>query len=118
MTTQPGGSAQFGIGEWLMQRVTAIYLSGFMLWLAVRLGVQLPADYLAWKVWFAPVSVRLAFGLAFLSLIIHAWVGMRSVFLDYFKPLWLRLVAHLLLVLLLITQAFWAVQLLFIEATR
>ena len=110
------GSAHSGLGEWLLQRLSALYLSGFVLWLAARLVLAAPADYVAWKTWMATGGARLAFALFFLSVLVHAWVGMRSVFLDYLKPLWVRLVAQLLLAFGLLALAFWAVQILLVDA--
>lgn len=117
MNPRHGGSARLGLGEWLVQRLSALYLGGFTLWLALRLGFAPLTEYAAWKAWFAHGGVRLAFALAFLSVLAHAWVGMRSVFLDYLKPLWLRALAQLLLVFGLLVLGFWAAQILLIEGT-
>jgi succinate dehydrogenase / fumarate reductase membrane anchor subunit len=113
-----GGSAQFGLSEWLLQRLSALYLAGFVVWLVLRLGLSPPKDFAAWQVWFGHGTVRLAFALAFLNALVHAWVGMRSVFLDYFRPAWLRLVAQMFLVGVLVVQAFWAAEILLIEGLR
>jgi succinate dehydrogenase / fumarate reductase membrane anchor subunit len=118
MNSRYSGSAQSGLGEWLLQRLTALYLAGFSLWLMVRLLLAAPADYAGWKVWFSGGGVRLAFALALMSALLHAWVGMRSVILDYLKPVWLRLVAQLLLGVLLVVLALWAAQVLLVEALR
>lgn len=115
MNVRNSGSAHSGLGEWLLQRLSALYLAGFMVWLLARLAIAAPADYAAWKGWLAAGGVRLAFALFFLSVLVHAWVGMRSVFLDYLKPLWVRFVAQLLLAFGLLALAFWAVQILLVE---
>ena len=114
--SRSSGSAHSGLGEWLLQRLSALYLAGFALWLMARLALVAPADYLAWKAWMAAGGVRLAFALFFLSVLVHAWTGMRSVFLDYLKPLWVRFVAQLLLAFGLLVLAFWAAQILLVEA--
>jgi len=116
MNSRSSGSAHRGLGEWLLQRLSALYLAGFTVWIVVRLVMVAPADYLAWKAWMAGGGVRLAFALFFLSVLVHSWVGMRSVFLDYLKPLWVRSVAQLLLVFGLLALAFWATQILLVEA--
>ena len=116
MNSGGSGSAHRGLGEWLLQRLSALYLAGFTLWLVVWLAIVAPADYITWKAWMAGGVVRLAFALFFLSVLVHAWVGMRSVFLDYLKPLWVRSVAQLLLAFGLLALAFWAAQILLVEA--
>jgi succinate dehydrogenase / fumarate reductase membrane anchor subunit len=116
MRHRGSGSAHRGLGEWLLQRLSAFYLAGFALWLVVWLAIAAPVDYTAWKAWMATGGVRLAFALFFLSVLVHAWVGMRSVFLDYLKPLWLRFSAQLLLAFGLLALAFWAAQILLVDA--
>lgn len=110
------GSAHRGLGEWLLQRLSALYLAGFLFWLIVRLSVSPVSGYVAWKTWLAGGAVRLAFALFFLSLLVHAWVGLRSVFLDYLHPLWLRFAVQLVTALSLLALAFWAAQILLLQA--
>lgn len=110
------GSAHRGLGEWLLQRLSALYLAGFSVWVVMWVAIAAPADYIAWKAWMATGGVRLAFALFFLSVFVHAWVGLRSVFLDYLKPLWVRSVAQLLLTIGLLVLAFWAAQILLVDA--
>lgn len=112
MNMQNQGSAHRGLGEWLIQRLSSIYLAGFVLWLLLRLSISPLPDYMAWKLWFGGGAVRLAFALFMLSVLAHAWVGMRSVFLDYLHPLWLRLTAHALTGLGLLALAIWSAHIL------
>jgi succinate dehydrogenase / fumarate reductase membrane anchor subunit len=118
MNHRHSGSAHSGLGEWLLQRLSALYLAGFLLWAVLVLAVAPPPEYLAWKAWFSGNGVRLAFALCFLSILVHAWVGMRSVFLDYLKPLWLRFAVQIFFFFGLIALAFWATHILLVEAIR
>jgi succinate dehydrogenase / fumarate reductase membrane anchor subunit len=112
MRPRPTGSAHTGLGEWLLQRVTAVYMGAFVLYLALRFTVA-PIDiYAAWKIWFASVTVRIGFALFFASLLLHSWVGMRSVFMDYVKPMWLRFVVQLVTATALLVLALWVAQIL------
>jgi succinate dehydrogenase / fumarate reductase membrane anchor subunit len=112
------GSSNSGLGEWVWQRVSALYLAGFALWLTVHFFSSPPADYPAWQAWFAQGGVRLAFGLAYISVLVHAWVGMRSVFIDYIKPAGLRFLLQMLLAVALVGLALWAGQILITEAVH
>lgn len=112
------GSVQQGFGEWLLQRVTALYLAGFVFWVTAVFTLAPPAGFSAWKAWMVDGVVRLAFALAFFSVLVHAWLGMRSVFLDYLKPLWLRICMHLLMAAYLIALVFWSAHILLVEAVR
>ncbi len=116
--TRLTGSVQHGFGQWLLQRLTAMYLAVFAIWLATAVILDPPAGFSAWKAWFAYGPVRLAFALAFMSMLVHAWIGMRSVFLDYLKPLWLRILMHLLTAVFLTALALWSAHILLVEAAR
>ena len=118
MNSRIGGSARSGLAEWVIQRASALYLAGFVSWLVVRFGVAPISSYPEWRSWFAQGGVRLAFALAFLNVSLHAWVGVRSVLLDYLKPFALRLAAQTAMVFLLLIQLYWAAQILLVEAMR
>lgn len=109
---RPAGSARAGLGSWYIQRVTALYLAGFTIYLILRLGVDPMSDYSAWRTWFEQGPVRLAWGLFFVSLLVHAWIGLRSVFMDYLRAAALRFVASLLAGFGLLALALWAAQIL------
>jgi succinate dehydrogenase / fumarate reductase membrane anchor subunit len=112
MRLRPTGSAHTGLGEWLLQRVTAVYMGAFVVYLVLRFLIA-PIDlYVTWKMWFASSTVRIAFALFFASLLVHSWVGMRSVFMDYVKPMWLRFVVQLVTATALLVLALWVTQIL------
>jgi len=105
-------SSQRGFAEWLFQRLSAIYVAGFLIYVAVLLFAYPPADFEAWRNSFGSGAVRLAWALFVVSLLIHAWIGMRSVFIDYLHPLWLRLSVLTLTAIGLLALALWAGQIL------
>jgi succinate dehydrogenase / fumarate reductase membrane anchor subunit len=110
------GSAHSGLTEWLLQRVTSLYMGGFVIYAVAHLGLSPVRDYTAWKAWFATGYVRIAWALFMVSILIHAWVGMRSIYLDYLHPLWLRFSVTLLTALGLLALALWAAQILITAA--
>jgi succinate dehydrogenase / fumarate reductase membrane anchor subunit len=110
------GSAHAGVAEWLLQRVTSLYMGGFVIYAIMHLSLLPVRDYTAWKAWFATGYVRIAWALFIASILIHAWVGMRSIYLDYLHPLWLRFSVTLITALGLLALALWAAQIL-ISAT-
>ncbi len=113
MTSRPTGSTHTGLREWLLQRVTAIYMGAFVLYLVLRFAIDPITSHAAWKAWFALPTVRIAFALFFASLLLHSWIGMRSVFMDYVKPMWVRFVVQLGTATALLVLALWSVQILF-----
>jgi succinate dehydrogenase / fumarate reductase membrane anchor subunit len=92
--------------------VTAVIM---VVYTAVLLSViaALPRmDYWQWKViWQTPV-VRYATILFLLSLLFHAWVGVRNIFMDYIKDAALRLALYVVTIGALIWYAVWSVQIL------
>lgn len=106
------GSAHTGLGEWLVQRATSVYLAGFLVYLVLRLALDPLPDHAAWRAWFAHGPVRIAWGLFFLSLLAHVWVGLRSIYMDYLPVPSLRAAATFLTAFGLLALALWAAQIL------
>jgi succinate dehydrogenase / fumarate reductase, membrane anchor subunit len=109
---RPLGSAHSGLGEFLIQRVTSIYLAGFTVYLLTYLVLSPVTSYTAWSNYFASDVVRLAWGLFFISLLLHSWTGLRSIFLDYVKPTGLRFTVQLLTMVALIALGLWTADIL------
>jgi succinate dehydrogenase / fumarate reductase, membrane anchor subunit len=77
------GSAHDGLREWRLQRWTALaliplglYFAASMLWLA-------KSDQATAAAWLAEPVPALLVILFMLALLAHAWVGLRSVLVDY-----------------------------------
>jgi succinate dehydrogenase / fumarate reductase membrane anchor subunit len=104
--------AHYGLRDWLAQRVTAVVMAIYTLvLLAALLGLP-RLDYPHWKaLWELPL-MRYATVLFTLSLLVHAWVGVRNIFMDYIKPLALRLTLFAVVILVLVWYGAWVVQIL------
>jgi succinate dehydrogenase / fumarate reductase membrane anchor subunit len=104
--------AHYGLRDWLAQRVTAVVMAVYSVVLLVML-LRMPVfDYPNWKILWGTPWLRFATLLFLLSLFVHAWIGMRNIFMDYIKPTWLRLMLHALVILALVAYGAWAVQIL------
>lgn len=79
-----------GSRAWLVQRLSALYLLGFLLYALVRLNADTPSTYDAWRAWIIAPGGSVAVLLLFIALLLHAWVGLRDVILDYVHSLALR----------------------------
>jgi succinate dehydrogenase membrane anchor subunit len=104
--------AHYGLKDWLLQRLTALVMAAFtLLVLAIALwngGI----DYALWKALFANGAWKLAAFLFMVALLYHAWIGARDIYMDYFKPAWIRLTLQLLSVVVLIVYFGWTIQIL------
>ena len=104
--------AHYGVKDWLIQRVTAVVMVIFTLFMVGYLVLQPTLDFVAWQGLFQHSAMRLAGFLFFMSLLLHAWVGMRDIFMDYVHPTVIRLALHVAVILILIVYAAWVVQIL------
>ena len=104
--------AHYGLGGWLAQRVTAVVMTVYTVLVVAVLLLDPPSDHAAWKALFAQGWMRLATLLFFLSLLLHAWVGMRDILMDYIKHAGWRLTLEVLVILALAAYAGWMVQIL------
>jgi len=103
--------AHYGLRDWLMQRVTAVVMALYTLFLGGFILTR-PLSFDSWHGLFHSLPVRLASLLFLFSLFLHAWVGMRDIFMDYVHPTVLRLGLHVVVILALVAYAAWAVQIL------
>ncbi|MDB5800356.1 MAG: sdhD [Rhodocyclales bacterium] len=104
--------AHYGFGDWLLQRLTAVVMALYTVLLVVRLLMMPSRDVFAWYDVFANGPMRFATFLFFMSLFYHAWVGVRDIFMDYVKPISVRLALHAVVAFLLLGYAGWAAQIL------
>lgn len=102
-----------GLGAWIIQRLTAIYLLFFFIFLLVYFVFFPPVSYDAWRDSISSTVLIVTTSVFFIALLVHAWVGLRDVIMDYVKPLSLRMTVLALLALGLISMAAWVMQVLF-----
>jgi len=103
--------AHYGVTSFLAQRITSVVL---VIWLLL-VGLSLlfgPLSYDTWAALFAPLWMKVVSLIALLSLLYHAWVGLRNIWMDYVTPMWARLSLQSVTVLWLIGCAVWSVQIL------
>jgi succinate dehydrogenase / fumarate reductase membrane anchor subunit len=110
-TKTPVG-AHYGIGDWLLQRLTAVVMAIYTIVFVGCLVTRVPSTYADWKAMFAGGFMRAATLLFLAALLYHAWVGLRDVIMDYLKPAGLRLVTESAVALLLLFYLVWAASIL------
>jgi succinate dehydrogenase / fumarate reductase membrane anchor subunit len=104
--------AHYGLRDWLIQRVSAVMMATYCLSLAVYLLMQPRVDYDVWTELFSNLAMRTASLLFLMSLFYHAWVGMRSIVMDYVKPACVRLAIYVTVIMLSLLYTIWSVQIL------
>ena len=99
--------AHTGTGTWLMQRASAVLLALALPGLVFYLLTALPLDFAGWQALFAPLWLRVVMLLTAAALALHAWVGMRDIFMDYVRSTGLRLVLYLVVIMTLAGSVAW-----------
>ena len=72
-----------GLRAWTLQRVTALLVLGLLVWLVGAMLISPPADYEQWRAMVARPATSAAFAILFAAVLLHAWVGVRDIVLDY-----------------------------------
>lgn len=104
--------AHYGWRDWLIQRVTAVVMLLYTLFvLAVLIAIP-QLDYERWRALWSLSVMRYATIFFVVAALMHAWVGVRNILMDYVKDTGLRLVLYVLVILTLIAYGAWAWQVL------
>jgi succinate dehydrogenase / fumarate reductase, membrane anchor subunit len=105
--------AHYGMRDWLSQRVTAVLMALFTVLVLVQLlFAKGPIGYDAWAGIFSTQWMKVITLSVFVSLGWHAWVGARDIWMDYIKPMGLRLALEVATIVWLVGCIGWAVQVL------
>ena len=104
--------AHYGFGDWLVQRITALLMAVFTVVLVAQLLLPGPLGYDRWAGIFAAQWMKLLTLVVVVALAWHAWIGMRDIWMDYVKPVGVRLTLQVVSVVWLLGCAGWAVQVL------
>ena len=105
--------AHYGMRDWLSQRVTALLMAIFtLLVLGQVLLSRGPIGYDKWAGIFSSQWMKVLTFTVVAALLLHVWVGVRDVLMDYVKPVWARLSLQIFTLVWLVGCAGWAIQVL------
>ena len=112
MVTTVTSYGRSGLSDWLVQRVSAVILAAYSIFMVAYLLLNPQIDFSQWQALFNCTSMRIFSLMALLSLGAHCWIGLWSVSTDYLKPFLLRFVFQMVVGLLMFIYTIWGVQLL------
>ncbi len=104
--------AHYGLRDWVMQRVTAVIIAVYTVFLLAVLATQPTLDFITWRSVFTYTWIRVPTFLCLLAIYLHTWVGIRDILMDYVKPTTLRLGLMVLVIIALVAYTVWTVQIL------
>lgn len=96
-----------GMRIWLSQRITALLMAIYTILLILALLIIRPHDYASWLSFASSWLFKIGTVLFFISLSVHAWVGMRDVLRDYLTNQFLRICLQLIVDFLLVAYLAW-----------
>ncbi|MAZ77591.1 MAG: succinate dehydrogenase, hydrophobic membrane anchor protein [Legionellaceae bacterium] len=98
-----------GLREWLIQRVTAVYLGVYTFFIMVCV-FALPATYSVWHNLFANFWLVIINTFMLVCVLWHAWIGGWTIITDYVSVPYLRDLCKLLLIVFLLALFLWGLQ--------
>ena len=105
--------AHYGLRDWLAQRVTAALMALFtLLVLGQVMLTKGPIGYDKWAGIFSSQWMKVLTFTIIIAMLYHVWVGMRDIWMDYIKPVGLRLGLHVFTIVWLTACAGWGIQVL------
>ena len=106
------GQDASGLRAWMLQRVSAVVLALCFGGMLIAWLMQRPLTYDAWRAWIAHPVVNIASLLFFIALVVHAWVGVRDVVIDYVRSTAVRFVVLVSVATSLLAMLVWAFRIL------
>lgn len=115
MVMQTTSLGRSGLQDWIIQRISAIILAGYTVFMMVYVGVSSHFNSLnhdTWYAFFSTSTMKFASLAALLSLIAHAWIGLWTVTTDYLKPIMIRLPIQIGILGFLFCNLIWGITIL------
>lgn len=98
-----------GLQDWLLQRLTAIVLVGYLLFLISYISLHAPIDFSSWQALFQNPWMRISTLVVILSLSVHTWLGLWMIITDYIKPKFVRLLVTSILAFTMLGYLIWGI---------
>ena len=102
--------AHYGLKDWLAQRITAVILASYAIILLITFVLAGNNGFLRWSMMFQVFWVKIATLLATVAICYHAWVGVRDIWMDYIKPVSVRLALQIFTIVWLLICGIWVFE--------
>jgi succinate dehydrogenase / fumarate reductase membrane anchor subunit len=119
MVTSVTSLGRNGLYDWLVQRISAVVLLLWFLYIAYFVASHSNLGYGEWRALFAATWMRIFTLSALFALCAHAWIGMWTISTDYFttallgrKAIVVRLLFQIATMAVLVVYLLWCVLIL------
>ena len=76
-----------GLSNWLLQRVSALIMSAYLIFMLAYFFVNPSPSYTQWSELHSSLAMRIFSLVTILSIAAHAWIGIWCVLTDYINRL-------------------------------
>ena len=87
MVTNVTNFSRSGLYDWMAQRVSAVVLAAYVVFLLGYIVANPGMGYAEWHALFSNNAMRIFSLLTLVALSAHAWVGMWTISTDYLTPM-------------------------------
>jgi succinate dehydrogenase / fumarate reductase membrane anchor subunit len=87
MVTNVTSFARSGLADWMVQRVSAVILAAYTLFLLGYVVLNPGMGYAEWHALFSNNAMRILSLLTLVALCAHAWIGIWTISTDYLTPM-------------------------------
>jgi succinate dehydrogenase / fumarate reductase membrane anchor subunit len=101
-----------GLRNWLIQRITAVLIGLYVLFIIAYLLTYQPLSFEQWRGLYDSFLFKLITVIILLAIYWHTWIGLWTVLTDYVKSRGWRLLLQSLVILLLLAYVFWGLKIL------
>ncbi len=101
-----------GVHDWIIQRVTAVILAVFSIYVMYFFASTPNLDQQQLVAFFTQPVVRWFAIASIISISLHAWIGLWIVSTDYIKPLAMRIVFQVFVIIACLTFIGWGASIL------
>ena len=102
--------AHYGLRDWLSQRITASLMALFTLVVIAQVLLPGSMGYDKWAGIFSHQWMKVLTFVVIIAMLMHVWVGVRDVLMDYVKAVGARLTLQVATIVWLVGCAGWAIQ--------
>ena len=107
MVSNASALGRNGVHDFILVRATAIVLTLYIIYMVGFFATSGELTYEVWTGFFSSAFTKVFTLLALFSILIHAWIGMWQVLTDYVKPLAVRLILQLAIVVALVVYVIY-----------
>ena len=109
MVTSVTNCSRNGLSDWIIQRVSALIIAAYTIFLLCFVLMHQPLSFAAWQGLYAHATMKVFSLLVLVALVGHAWIGLWTVLTDYVSCACLRFTLEIALILFLLVYLFFGV---------